>query len=223
MKTIVFLCSGGGGNLKFIHSCVKRGVLPDYQIVSVIVDRDCGASKFAEQSGIPTHKVAYSRELGSEMFNLLENYEPDIIITNIHKILDEKLVKRFKNRLINLHYSLLPAFKGTIGEKPVRDALASGCKFVGTTSHFVVEEVDSGEILCQSAVSVVAGQSFEKTMNCLFRVGCFTLLNTLIIISHFPVCGQSNTAEISGFNTCFSPSLPFETGLFDEGFWSEII
>lgn len=222
MKNIVFLCSGGGGNLKFLHHCKERGFLPDYQISAVISDRDCGALYFADQVGLPAHKVAYSRQSGEDLLRVLKNYNPDVIITSFHKILDEKLVDRFRGRLINLHYSLLPAFKGTIGEKPVRDALASGCKFVGTTTHFVDEQVDAGEIICQSVVPIVAGRTFELTMNSLFRAGCFTLLNTLFVIASLSEDGGEEGAEVGGVCAYFSPPLRFNSKQFDRWFWSEI-
>lgn len=67
----------------------------------------------------------------------LAQHRPDLVITTVHRILAEPVTSRYQGRLINLHYSLLPAFGGAIGIRPVRDALAYGSRFTGVTVHRV--------------------------------------------------------------------------------------
>ncbi len=223
MRNIVFLCSGGGGNLAFVHRCVELGVLPGHRIDAVVTDRECGALTRAARSRIPSCQVAYSRQDESALFDALAHRDPDVIITNIHKILGPRVVERFQGRLVNLHYSLLPAFKGTIGEQPVRAALAQGCKFVGTTCHLVEAEVDAGKIICQSVIAVMPDRSPDELMNAQFRAGCLVLLNSLMLLGACREAAREDSAVIvEGIRAAFAPSLQFDTAPFNQAFWCEL-
>lgn len=219
-RKIVFLCSGNGGNLKFIHKCIQYNILQDYEISSVITDRECGALDYAKANGIPFYKIKYNRDYNEELMYLLIQSDPDFIITNFHKIIDLDIVQKFDRRLINLHYSLLPAFKGLIGDKPVKMALEKNCKFVGTTVHYVDVEVDNGEIIAQSVIPVNCGETFEQIMNRVFRSGCLNLLNSFFIVRN---------DESIDFQRCsvnemfFSPGIKQNIDLNDiEKIWDEL-
>lgn len=124
MKKIIFLGSGGGGNLKFIHEYSK--IHSDFfKVVSVITDRKCGAIDYALLKGIPCEVMSFKREDKEDklLINLIKKFEPDYIITNVHKILSERIVSEFSGKLLNLHYSYLPAFGGVIGMTPVEQAI----------------------------------------------------------------------------------------------------
>lgn len=178
MKKLIFLVSGQGGNLTFTHRAIDLGLLPGGQIALdyVIADRPCGALDYAQSKHLNCAQINYSRQAPSELQDLLRSRKPDLIVTNIHKILDAQTVGEFAPRLINLHYSLLPLFGGAIGEEPVRQALAAGCGIIGTTVHFVSEKLDAGEIISQSAIPVVKQEPFEALMGRVFRSGCLNLL-----------------------------------------------
>jgi phosphoribosylglycinamide formyltransferase-1 len=201
---IVFLSSGGGGNLRFIKKCIDETLLENCEVVAVISDRQCRALDFAAKESIANYQIAYNRIDNRELLELLLLINPDYIVTNIHKILDSQIVGLFNNRLINLHYSLLPAFKGGIGETPVREALKLGCKFIGTTVHFVNDDVDSGEIITQTVIPVVREQLFEKTMEDIFKSGCINLLSAIDLLCN----GKGNDID--------------KYSVFNEQFWEAI-
>jgi phosphoribosylglycinamide formyltransferase-1 len=152
MKTrLTFLCSGGGGNLRLVHALARSGALSGVEVVSVIADRECGALEWARAQSIPAEAVTYTRSRGDALAERLVNDRPDVIVTTIHKILDAALVDRYRGRLVNLHYSLLPSFAGTIGMEPVRLAREYGCRVLGATAHLVTDDVDAGPILAQAS------------------------------------------------------------------------
>ena len=171
---ICFLVSGNGGNMKFIFLAQKYQIIQNIEL-SVIADRTCGAVEFAKKESIPYKVISYTKKKNSELKYELLNDSPDLIITNWHKIIDEDLVNEYRGKMINLHYSLLPAFKGLIGIKPILEAYESGCKYLGVTTHYVDFEVDSGRQLCQSVIK--NNSSLDKTIETCFRKGCVILLN----------------------------------------------
>ena len=78
--------------------------------------------------------------------------KPDLIVTNIHKLLSKRLLETFGNIFINLHCSYLPAYKGLIGMRPIDLAVKLNASFIGTTCHFLEKEVDSGKIITQGII-----------------------------------------------------------------------
>lgn len=181
-RSLVFLASGAGGNLKFVDQCIRRGALPGWRLAGVIVDRPCGSADYARKVDLPLTEITYRREAPEALLAALAALAPDIAVTNFHKILDGETVSRHAGRLLNLHYSLLPAFGGLIGDKPVRAALEAGCKMLGTTTHWVTERVDAGPIISQSVLPVIDGEPFARTMSRVFRSGCANLLQALGLI-----------------------------------------
>lgn len=217
MKKLIFLVSGGGGNLKFFHLAAIRGIVNEFNL-SVIADRRCGALVYAEQNGIPSVVVDYTRSEPEKLREVLEIMEPDLIITNWHKIIDADTIGRFPNRFVNLHYSLLPAFGGLIGVEPIRRAYQSGCKFIGPTCHFVDEGVDTGLIISQSVFSTE--RSIDESIALMFRAGCLVLLNGVYLVSNTN-CSRPITDAVY-VKSVFSPPLKFNANSFDENFWNEV-
>lgn len=203
IRRVAFLVSGGGGNLRFLHRCSVDGIVPGLEVCSVIADRECHALEYARAQGIPSRQLDYDRRSPESLRLGLQECRADAIITNVHKIIDPGTVRLFAGKLINLHYSLLPDFGGSIGEKPVRQALDAGRTEVGTTLHFVDESLDGGPIISQTRLGVKPGEPFETLMDRVFRSGCLNLVNGLQLLFR------------NG-----SPSLA-ETD-FDEGFWAKI-
>jgi phosphoribosylglycinamide formyltransferase 1 len=173
MKKIIFLGSGGGGNLKFIHNYSLDVNL--FEIIGVFTDRKCGAFEYGEKIGVHSEILSFVRSnYEDEIFiNKIKKLKPDIIITNVHKILSNKIVKAFSGRLINLHYSYLPAFGGVIGMKPVDQAIEKNNKFIGCTVHFVNNKVDDGKTIAQGIFPVdMMSSPYQSTFEC----GALTLL-----------------------------------------------
>lgn len=181
MLKIVFLCSGGGGNLRFIHHAISANWIENVEICAVITDRECAAKTFAIKKNIWTAQIDFSENEQQQLHKKLDSLNPDLIITNVHKILSKKLVKRFSNVLLNLHYSLLPAFGGVIGMTPVNLALEYGMQFIGATVHMVDENVDTGKPVVQAVIPIRKNDTIENLMDIVFRAGCVALLNGIEI------------------------------------------
>ena len=174
---IVFFCSGNGGNLKFIHLLSKY--IDSIEILALISDRECGAETYAKSVGIDSYRHSFERTIIENriLMKLINKLNPDVVVTNVHKIICESVLNGTDCNFINLHYSLLPSFAGTIGMKPVDDAIQQGCKFLGSTCHKVTKELDLGPILAQSIVHYN-----KETFNygLIFKSGCLALLSGLM-------------------------------------------
>lgn len=211
---LVFLVSGNGGNLKFINSCINEGFIQNCKPI-VIADRECGALNYSRQKGIENYLINYSRENNNELIELLKMLNADLIVTNIHKILDGRVVKLYKNKLINLHYSLLPAYSGMIGDEPIRKAM-NYAKFLGITLHYVEEQVVCGEVIIQGVVKNIGDENY--IINKVFRMGCFSLLYYIYL--KYPEVKQHHSKEILNQEEyIFSPELNFDVVMFNESFW----
>jgi len=151
---VAVLASGRGSNLQALIEAARDPAYPA-EIVRVLSDRsDAAALERADRAGI-AHRVlphpdrasfagaadAALREAGAEL----------VILAGFMRILDTGFVEAWQDRLINIHPSLLPAFRGL---HPQRQALAAGVRFSGCTVHFVRPELDSGPIIAQAVVPV---------------------------------------------------------------------
>lgn len=172
---ITFLCSGGGGNLRLLQALIERRALSDCRLSGVIADRECPALEWARVQRMPTRLVPYTRAQPAELREALAQLSPELIVTTIHKILDDEIVTRYEGRLVNLHYSLLPAFGGSIGMEPVRLARANGCRLVGATAHRVTADLDAGPILAQACVAVDPDTPEASLHDSVFRCGAVAL------------------------------------------------
>ena len=125
------------------------------EILAVIANYPDLASLVAKFS-IPFHHISHQNKTREdheeEILKVLEIYKPDyIILAKYMRILTSRFVSLFKNRIINIHHSFLPAF---IGANPYEQAFKRGVKIIGATSHFVTEQLDEGPIIVQEIISV---------------------------------------------------------------------
>ena len=215
MTHIIFLASGNGGNLKFFYLAQKRNIVSNIRL-SVIADRECGSISFARENSLENYVINYKKSNSSEFIDILEELKPDIIVTNWHKIIDESTVQVFNGRLINLHYSLLPAFGGLIGIEPIKRAYAQGCKYIGPTCHLVDEGVDTGKIISQAIFKT--NIPIHAAIDLMFRKGCLVLLNGIQ-----QVVGKKIVEELSvSDDLSYSPSLGFDEKVFPVEFWKDL-
>jgi phosphoribosylglycinamide formyltransferase-1 len=176
---IVFLVSGGGGNLRAVHRVASGWPECGFAVVGVVGDRESGATAWSRAQGIPTAVAPYSRQDSAAFDDELARLAPERIVTNFHRILGAATLQRFEGRFVNLHYSELPRHAAMIGEAPVRAALDAGDSFIGTTVHRVIEAVDAGPVLGRTRTPVVAGEPFEALMTRVFRAGAWNLADAL--------------------------------------------
>lgn len=163
MLKIVVLVSGGGTNLQSIIDSIRIGRITNTEIVGVISNKtDAYALKRASNYGISSSCVSpkdYEKreEFNQALLQVVDSYSPDLIVlAGFLVILPENLVKKYTNKIINVHPSLIPSFcgDGYYGLKVHEAVLARGNKITGATVHFVDEGTDSGPILLQKAVCV---------------------------------------------------------------------
>jgi len=162
-KTAI-LISGRGSNMTALIEAARSDDYPA-EIALVVSNRPNAAGlRTARRHGIPAraidHKEFETREaFEAEVTGALEAAGVDLIcLAGFMRILTESFVKHWQDRLINIHPSLLPAFKGV--DTHAR-ALAAGVKIAGCTVHFVRAAMDSGPIIMQAAVRVLPGDSAE--------------------------------------------------------------
>jgi len=164
LKTAV-LISGGGTNLQaLIDSCADSGY--PAQIVLVISNKaDAYGLTRAKNAGIETcvisHKDYSSREEFDKAMNekIIASGAEFVCMAGFMRLLSEWFVDQWHNKLINIHPSLLPSFKGVDAQK---QALEAGVKIAGCTVHFVRKEMDAGPIIMQASVPVLSGDTPES-------------------------------------------------------------
>jgi len=174
---IAVLCSGNGGNLRAIYAFLKliHNKIGIKSNLMCIADRECAAINFAKNAEIEHSLISHPKGDSTELVKLLTDWRPDLIITNIHKILDDNYLRQFSDISFNLHYSLLPKYGKMIGENPIRHAYILD-QVIGTTLHKVRKQVDAGPIVAQSGTKVCHIQSFEMAKSVCFNLGVLQLI-----------------------------------------------
>ena len=166
MFKIAVLVSGGGTNLQSIIDAVKVGEL-DCKVEMVISSKDgVYALERAKKAGIDTYVVSkkeYGENQSNRILELTEGKVDLIVLAGYLSILDGQILDKFKNRIINIHPSLIPSFCGpNMYWLHVHEAaIKKGVKVSGCTVHFVNNEVDGGAIILQEAVPVYFEDSAE--------------------------------------------------------------
>lgn len=165
---VAVLISGSGSNLQALIDACKA---PDFpaEIVLVISNKETayGLTR-AANAGIPTHIVRHGdyatrEEFDQEMHKILLEHNVEIVcLAGFMRLLSAGFVNTWTGRMLNIHPSLLPAFKGA---HAARDALAAGTKETGCTVHLVTEEMDAGEIIAQAKVDILADDTEESLLN----------------------------------------------------------
>ncbi len=170
MLRVLVMVSGGGTNLQAIIDAVNSRQITNTEIVGVISNnRSAYALERAAHHGIPACCVSPKDYENRAVFNekLLEKvdeYDPDLIVlAGFLVVIPPAMIEKYRNRIINIHPSLIPSFCGTgyYGLKVHEAALARGVKVVGATVHFVDEGTDTGPIILQKAVAVEDGDTPE--------------------------------------------------------------
>ncbi len=170
MKNIVVLVSGGGTNLQALLDAEDAGMIQNGNIVRVISSSpDAYALKRAHSHGVPTtvldrHAYDDRTAFDAALLDELDKSKADLVVlAGFLCILGERVIGRYRNRIINVHPSLIPAFcgKGYYGLRVHQAALSYGVKVTGATVHFVNEIPDGGAILLQKAVPVLATDTPE--------------------------------------------------------------
>ena len=163
MLKIAVLVSGGGTNLQAILDAIDAGTITNTQ-VAVVISNNAGAYALerARAKGIEAVCISPKDDDDRAAFNdafleRLNQYEVDLVVlAGFLVVIPEKMIAQYRNRIINIHPSLIPSFCGTgfYGLKVHEQALARGVRVTGATVHFVDEGTDTGPIILQKAVEV---------------------------------------------------------------------
>ena len=156
-KRVGVLLSGRGSNFEALAESVVAGRIPNAEIAMVISNREGAPGvERAKARGIAT-RVIPSKGLEREVYDrqvaaVLDEHKVDLVcLAGYMRLLSPYFVAKFRNRILNIHPSLLPSFPGLESQ---RQALEYGVKFAGCTVHFVDENLDAGPIIVQAVVPV---------------------------------------------------------------------
>ena len=170
MLRVVVLVSGGGTNLQAIMDAVDNGTITNTEIVGVISNnKNAYALERAAKRGVKNICVspkdfASRAEFNEGLLKAVDEMQADLIVlAGFLVVIPEQMIEKYRNRIINVHPSLIPSFCGTgfYGLKVHEAALEKGVKVVGATVHFVDEGTDTGAIILQKAVAVEKGDTPE--------------------------------------------------------------
>lgn len=169
------------------------------RIVAVGVDRDCNAARHAHSAGIPHFRVGLRdhsnrAEWDAALTDAAAAHQPDLVVTaGFMKILGPRFLDAFAGRIVNTHPALLPSFPGA---HAVEDALAYGVTLTGSTVHLVDAGVDTGPILAQEAVPVLAGDDRESLHERIKTVERRLLVDVIAAVATRGVVTDGRKAQI---------------------------
>ncbi|NVK20892.1 MAG: phosphoribosylglycinamide formyltransferase [Kangiellaceae bacterium] len=165
MKNIVVLISGNGSNLQAIIDSVENGAI-NGQITAVISNKpEVYGLQRAEHSHIPAlvldHREFDDRNLfEEELISLIDDHKPDLLVlAGFMRILSSEFVQHYLGKIVNIHPSLLPKYKGLHTHRRV---LENGDTEHGTSVHFVTAELDGGPIIAQRKITVEANDTEQS-------------------------------------------------------------
>ena len=165
MINIAVFASGRGTNLQAIIKAVKKGEIKANLSLVVSDNKSAYALKRAKKAKIKTAFIDSKRfssreDYDAEVINVLEKENIDLIVlAGFMRIISPVLIKRFPNRILNIHPALLPCFKGAHG---IKDAFDYSVKVTGVTVHFIDEKMDHGPIILQQAVKIKNTDTLES-------------------------------------------------------------
>ena len=148
------MCSGNGTNFEnIVRSC------PEIDVVLMVYNKkDCGAVKRANSLGIPSCYIKSKDE--DLIIRYFKSLDVDyVILAGWMRILSSKFIQAFPDKIINIHPSLLPKYKGL---DPIKRSLDNGDEVTGCTVHMVTEELDSGKILMQEEIGILPHDTIES-------------------------------------------------------------
>ena len=207
MLKIVVCVSGGGTNLQAIIDGIADGMITNTEIVGVISNnKNAYALERAKKAGIFAECISPKDYETREIFNdaLLDgvlSLKPDLIVLAGFLVnIPSQMIQAFRNRIINIHPSLIPSFCGVgcYGLKVHEKALARGVKVSGATVHFVDEGTDTGPIIMQKAVEVMQGDTPEVLQRRIMEQAEWVILpKTIDLIANGKVSVENNAVYIN--------------------------
>lgn len=207
MLKVAVLVSGGGTNLQAVLDAVDAGRITNAEVCGVISNnRKAYALTRAENHGIPAQCISPKdygtrEEFNEKFLQAVDALNPDLIVlAGFLVVIPAKMIERYRNRIINIHPSLIPSFCGTgyYGLKVHEAALARGVKVTGATVHFVDEGTDTGPVILQKAVEVEEDDTPEKLQRRVMEQAEWKILPQAIdLIANGKIAVEDNKVKIS--------------------------
>ncbi|MCM1047264.1 MAG: phosphoribosylglycinamide formyltransferase [Clostridiales bacterium] len=208
MLKILACVSGGGTNLQAVIDGIAQGTITNTEVVRVISNnKNAYALERARTAGIDAVCVSPKEYDDREQFHrhliqAVEEKNPDLIVlAGFLVVLPEEMIHKYRNRIINIHPSLIPSFcgKGYYGLKVHEKVLERGVKVTGATVHFVDEGTDTGPIILQKAVEIEEGDTPEVLQKRVMEQAEWQILPKAIdLIANGKVKIEGNIVKISG-------------------------
>ncbi len=157
------MCSGNGTNFENI---IRNPTCNKHEVVVMVHNKEkCGAAKRADKFGIPHTYIKSKNE--DLIIQVMKAWKVDyIVLAGWMRVISPKLINEFPRRIINLHPSLLPKYKGL---HAIERALESGDEMTGVTVHYVNEELDGGEIILQEEVPILPDDDVKSLTKAIQR------------------------------------------------------
>ena len=206
MKFVIVASTNGSVMNQLLHNPFFKS-----RIHAVVSDRECPAITKAGMHGVGTVIIPdRDKEKFSErVLEYLKCEGADYVISFYSKLFVGELLNKYRDRIVNLHPSLLPSFKGLHG---FEDAIAYGVQYVGSTIHFIDENMDEGKIIQQTVCPVDKSRPVAWTRHRIFEHQCRSLLQVVKWLEEGRILVEDNrvTVRDSTFGDAeFSPNLDF--------------
>jgi phosphoribosylglycinamide formyltransferase 1 len=220
---VAVLASGNGSNLQSLLEHVRAGHV-GAEVVCAVSDRpgspalERARAAGVEAVALPPQEGERRLAYDARLLDLLRPHRPDLVVlAGYLRLVGPTLLAAFPQRIVNIHPSLLPAFKG-LGA--VRQALEAGVAFAGCTTHVVTEDLDGGPILLQAAVAVRRDETEAELQRRVLRLEHLLLPRTVELFAQGRIAGEGRRARIApGDSWLRRPGIALAAGaLYGEGF-----
>jgi phosphoribosylglycinamide formyltransferase 1 len=210
MKCVIVASAGGSVMNELLKNVFFRNC-----IFAVVSDRDCSAMEKARRHGVPILMIPERENLkfSNQLLDYLYEHQVDYVISFFTRLFAGDLLAQYRERIINLHPSLLPAFKGLDG---FGDTVRYGARYVGSTLHFIDENMDEGKIILQSVYPLDPGKSLDEIRHRVFQQQCKSLLQVIRWLYEGRIQIQGSRVAVTGAaytDVEYSPGLDFEDAL----------
>lgn len=212
MLKIAVLISGGGSNLASILDKIESGFLNKIEVIKVISDRSAKGIELAKSKGIETvilDRKIYGNKLSEKILDTIYDKVDYIVLAGYLSIIGTELIESFRNKIINIHPSLIPSFSGNgmYGINVHNAAIQKGVKYSGCTVHFVNEEIDGGAIIKQAIVPVYFEDTAESLQKRILKEEHKLLPEVLKLISENMIEIVGNKIKIFDENLVLEGTL----------------
>ncbi len=206
MRIVIVVSAGGSVMNALLHNPFFKS-----QVHSVVSDRECKGIEHAGLHSVPTAIFPYqgNEDFSAHLLRYLQRNRIDYVVSFFTKLFVGELLTVYKDRIINLHPSLLPAFKGLDG---FGDTMRFKARYMGTTIHFVDRQVDEGKLIMQSICPVDPEQPVTSLRHTVFQHQCKSLLQVVKWLSEGRIIVLDDCVTIVNAQYCdfeFVPNLDF--------------